>query len=495
MEAARDHATQYSSDEESMDSQPEEVIVILDCEGIPRPMWMTKVVDLHSLSGVHVAQGIYYSVSSDVVIGANGPLGDLHVAVQISKTLNHEVVLDEWRYSLQAWPIENVYLNGASLRDHELRAEYDHQQVSLQQWYSSRKRPYASVVRNPLIQTGAKAKELLTQQSINGVSSKVCCSKNCVQPFPREKIKAFRERMYRDTTFEFCYHMKLDVHRQVHRNGEGRNVVTVERIDVYLSAWRHIAGVSKSTFHRFQGYTAKGESTQPHGNAGTMKPRKHTLQATTTLECALEKEADHMLHRTHTLLSGEKVVYKVLPASFKWKDTIPEVNAANAVFGLKGVLVSNISRIRKRKFPEYNAKKPGDNFARSAKCDRYKTLRRTGILPLKQKWDRLMKKHLLIARAHRDHYYVNRLRSTLYPHKCLTIMHDKMDLAKTASPVFSHKSKQLDGLTKLPISVMGMIAHGHGDVRYAHYGLDIFFHDSNYTVGSIARLLRDIERP
>ena len=38
-----------------------------------------------------------------------------------------------------------------------------------------------------------------------------------------------------------------------------------------------------------------------------------------------------------------------------------------------------------------------------------------------------------------------------------------------------------------------MIAHGHGDVRYAHYGLDIFPTDSNHTVGSIARLLQDLE--
>ncbi len=40
-----------------------------------------------------------------------------------------------------------------------------------------------------------------------------------------------------------------------------------------------------------------------------------------------------------------------------------------------------------------------------------------------------------------------------------------------------------------------MIAHGHGDVCYAHYGLDIFLHDSNYTVGSLAKLLRDLELP
>ena len=74
-------------------------------------------------------------------------------------------------------------------------------------------------------------------------------------------------------------------------------------------------------------------------------------------------------------------------------------------------------------------------------------------------------------------------------------MHDKMDHAKMACPVFFHKSKETDGLVKLPISVTGMIAHGHGDIRYAHYGLDIFPHDSNYTIGSMARLLRDLEEP
>ena len=48
---------------------------------------------------------------------------------------------------------------------------------------------------------------------------------------------------------------------------------------------------------------------------------------------------------------------------------------------------------------------------------------------------------------------------------------------------------------KLPISVIGMITHGHGNVCYAHYGLDIFPSDSNHTVGSIAKFLRDLELP
>jgi hypothetical protein len=68
-----------------------------------------------------------------------------------------------------------------------------------------------------------------------------------------------------------------------------------------------------------------------------------------------------------------------------------------------------------------------------------------------------------------------------------------MDHSKTASPHYSHKSKGNDSFMKMPVAVTGMIAHGHGDVRYAHYGLDIFPTDSNHTVGSIAKLLRDLE--
>ena len=75
----------------------------------------------------------------------------------------------------------------------------------------------------------------------------------------------------------------------------------------------------------------------------------------------------------------------------------------------------------------------------------------------------------------------------------MTIIHDKMDHSKTSSPHFSHKSKHMDFFMKLPIFVIEMIAHGHGNIHYAHYGLDIFPTDSNHTVGSIAKLLRDLK--
>jgi hypothetical protein len=40
-----------------------------------------------------------------------------------------------------------------------------------------------------------------------------------------------------------------------------------------------------------------------------------------------------------------------------------------------------------------------------------------------------------------------------------------------------------------------MISHSHGDVKYVHYGLNFYHSDANHTVGSFAKLLRDLEKP
>ena len=63
---------------------------------------MEKCVVLHKANGVPVAKGICCNVSSDVVIGTTGPLGDSHVAIQISSNLSMADVPDEWRYSIRA---------------------------------------------------------------------------------------------------------------------------------------------------------------------------------------------------------------------------------------------------------------------------------------------------------------------------------------------------------------------------------------------------------
>ena len=77
----------------------------------------------------------------------------------------------------------------------------------------------------------------------------------------------------------------------------------------------------------------------------------------------------------------------------------------------------------------------------------------------------------------------------------VSIIHDKMDHSKTTSLVYSHKNKQIDSYMRLPIAVIGIIAHGHGDYWYAHFGINIYPHDSNHIVGSIAKLLGELENP
>jgi hypothetical protein len=200
-----------------------------------------------------------------------------------------------------------------------------------------------------------------------------------VQPFSRTKIRLLRECMYREIEFEFKNYLKLDVHRQIHVNVEGCRVVTLEGEEVCLAAWRHIMGMPGTTFYHYAGYAAEGRHAQKHGNSGLLKPRAHIVQATATLWCILDRSADHMLHRSQMLASGKKVVSKVLPAKWKWKESIPELNTVNSTFGLKDVSVSNLSKIRKLNFPEYDAKKHGDNFVHCSTCDRLHSLRRTAI--------------------------------------------------------------------------------------------------------------------
>ena len=178
--------------------------VILQCEGIPKRNWTGKCVVLQNANGAVVAEGICRNVSSNVVIESCGPLGDSHIAVQISSTLSENDVPDEWRYLIRAWPTELVYCNGASFKDHEIRATYNSRIVALAMGSTMRKSClYRSSICIPSTLGSTKARKVLHQQQINVVASKDCCSRHCAHTFPREKIKLFYERMYVGTTFQF----------------------------------------------------------------------------------------------------------------------------------------------------------------------------------------------------------------------------------------------------------------------------------------------------
>jgi hypothetical protein len=140
-------------------------------------------------------------------------------------------------------------------------------------------------------------------------------------------------------------------------------MIMLEGCDVYLMAWYTIMGVSRARYYRWKVNANNGMRVDQHGNVGTTKPRIHTLQATATLRLMLEQSTDHMPHKTRTLETREKVVSKCLPSSWRWKDSLPELNIVNAQLGLNKVSASGLSRIQNESFAEYSPKSRGDNFA------------------------------------------------------------------------------------------------------------------------------------
>ena len=79
--------------------------------------------------------------------------------------------------------------------------------------------------------------------------------------------------------------------------------------------------------------------------------------------------------------------------------------------------------------------------------------------------------------------------------KHLTIIHDKVDHEKTMLPCFASKPKSSNVFMRLPKAITDMIAHGHRDVKFAHFFLHLHPDDSNHTVSLGAKLLHDFEKP
>jgi hypothetical protein len=95
---------------------------VAQCEGFSRPKWITKSVTLTNDAMLDVTKEICHSVNVDLVVDSDGQsLGDECVAIQIVEALCEEDIPSDWMFSMRAWHITRVFLNGASLFDHEQR--------------------------------------------------------------------------------------------------------------------------------------------------------------------------------------------------------------------------------------------------------------------------------------------------------------------------------------------------------------------------------------
>jgi hypothetical protein len=173
-----------------------------------------------------------------------------------------------------------------------------------------------------------------------------------------------------------------------------------------------------------------------------------------------------------------------------------DAREANARMGLQAVSQSTVSQIRSRSFRNVQIKLAGSNFSRCTECN----FLRCCISKYPKdcpKWQALIDdrtRHINYQNAYRRIYRGWSTQFVESPSQFLYIIHDKIDHTKTTIPRMQRITKATSGLGLIPISLTGMLTHGHGDGAYAHYSTALWPADSNFTISSLCRVLRALER-
>ena len=164
---------------------------------------------------------------------------------------------------------------------------------------------------------------------------------------------------------------------------------------------------------------------------------------------------------------------------------------------VKPVSQSTISVMKKKLFKNVEVKASSSNFSRCSECDIFQDC--ISRYPWGcDEWATLMNdrtKHINYQNTCRRLYHGWSSNSVDSPMEFLYIIHDKMDHTKSAIPRMQRSTKATSGLGQIPISVTGMLMHGHGDGAYAHYSIAFWLEDSNFIISSICQVLRALERP
>jgi hypothetical protein len=153
--------------------------------------------------------------------------------------------------------------------------------------------------------------------------------------------------------------------------------------------------------------------------------------------------------------------------------------------------------MKKRAFRNVDVKKAGSTFSKCSECTELKEFQcaATRNSAEEKKWQRRFDEHMAHQLSCRKLYYSWRTESDRSPLEVLCIIHDGMDSRKTALPRLRVITKGSSGLGQLPMTLTGMLTHGHGDGAYADFSIDFWPRDSNFTISSLASCICRLERP
>ena len=168
----------------------------------------------------------------------------------------------------------------------------------------------------------------------------------------------------------------------------------------------------------------------------------------------------------------------------------------NIEYGLKPISQPTISRIWKEHFNNVAIKPIGGLFAKCTECDTLQQYisRVPRGLPQYMLFVNQRTYHLQHQASCQQIYHSWRKESKRNKGNILCIIHDKMDTAKIVIPRMWVTTKLTASLGQFPVNVTRMVTHGHGNGAYVHYSTDLWPRDLNFTISSLARFLRRLEK-
>ena len=194
------------------------------------------------------------------MVDTNGrPIGDDHVAVQIAKTLKEEEVPSRWMWSMHSWPIGRVFLNEASLYDHDQTDMYRRAMNAQNQKPRKGSHSYKTTRERRNVDIPPKKERVLSTQAIHEVSTKSYCERNCVQPFSQSEIEAIRSELHVNGGVYNRKSVLLEVHKQIRKDNNGKEWITLKGREVCPSAWQTIYAISQATYYRYKEMATLGK--------------------------------------------------------------------------------------------------------------------------------------------------------------------------------------------------------------------------------------------
>ncbi len=332
--------------------------------------------------------------------------------------------------------------------------------------------------------------------NIHKVATVDCCEKRCCQIGDRSKILQARADFW-GQSYNSRSTFVLDCMNMAYRQDQNEECFdfTFDGKKVCNKAWYVMHGIGKSTFYRLRNKFLDGACSGNHGNSGIIrKSMTHVEMAKSLIQGFIDNNADQMPHKSRTTMHGTRETQRVLPSMYKQVDILREVNDTLITLGYKTLSQPTFSRLWSTVFKTVTLSKTS-TFSKCDICTSIKVkLESTKNQVERARYMAQRRAHMLQQMSCRNLYYAWRSSSEMNPTKFLCIIHDKMDQSKTAIPHIKPVPKSLNGVERLPVSLTGMLTHGHGQTAYGHFALGLWPSDPNFTIASLSKCLRNLER-